>query len=128
MKQLLDTHTFLWFVMGSPRLSDAVKMTIEDENIENYLSIASLWEISIKFSLGKLTLGMPYEVFIRQEVEETSLIVLNISLEHLNVLTTLPFHHRDPFDRLIISQSIVEKIRICSIDKTFDSYPISRFW
>ncbi len=128
MKQLLDTHAFLWFVMGSDQLTEKVKVTIEDDTVENFLSIASIWEMSIKFSLGKLILGMPWEVFVQQEIIETKLNLLNITVENLNIIATLPFHHKDPFDRLIIAQGMVEKMRICSVDKIFDSYPVTRYW
>ena len=74
--------------------------------------IASIWEMSIKFSLGKLSLGMPWEVFVQQEIIETKLNLLNITVEHLNIISTLPFHHKAPFDRLIIAQGMVEKMRI----------------
>lgn len=128
MKQLLDTHTFLWFVNGDSQLSDKVRQLIEDEENENLISIVSLWEMSIKYNIGKLKLTLPFDAFIQQEVKESNIEVLNISLEHLNITATLPLHHRDPFDRLIIAQSLSENIPILSVDIAFDAYAISRIW
>ena len=125
MRLLLDTHTFLWFVNDNPKLNDRLKDIIEDTNNVSYLSVASLWEMSIKFNLGKLTLNPNYEEFVEREVKTSTIQLLNIELEHLKVNSTLPFHHRDPFDRLIITQSIVEQIPIVSVDSAFDKYSVS---
>ena len=125
MKFLLDTHTFLWFVNDNPRLSDHLKDLIEDENNVSYLSIASLWEMSIKYNLGKLTLAPNYEEFIEEEVLKSSINLLNIELEHLKINAALPFHHRDPFDRLIISQSLAEELPIITVDSAFDKYSVN---
>ena len=125
MKLLLDTHTFLWFVNDNPKLSNRLKDLIEDENNVSYLSVASLWEMSIKFNLGKLTLNPNYEEFVKREITTSTIKLLNIKLEHSRVNSTLPFHHRDPFDRLIIAQSIVEEIPIVSVDSAFDKYSVN---
>ncbi len=114
MKFLLDTHTFLWFVNDNSQLSDHLKDLIEDENNVSYLSVASLWEMSIKYNLGKLTLTPDYEEFVEEEIVKSSINLLNIELEHFKINATLPFHHRDPFDRLIIAQSMAEDIPIIS--------------
>ena len=128
MRLLLDTHTFIWFVIDSPRLSIVVRGLIEDENNEKLLSIVSVWEIAIKQSTGKLSFGVPFQEFVEQQLSLNSIDLLNINLDHLAVVATLPLQHRDPFDRLLISQSIVEKIPILSIDSAFDTYPIERLW
>lgn len=125
MKFLLDTHIFLWFVNDNPRLSDHLKDLIEDRNNVSCLSIASLWEMSIKYNLGKLTLAPDYEEFIEEEVVKSSINLLNIELEHLNINATLPFHHRDPFDRLIISQSLAEGMPIITVDSAFNKYSVT---
>ena len=125
MKLLLDTHTFLWFVNDHPKLSDRLKDLIEDTSNVSYLSVASLWEMSIKFNLGKLTLDPNYEEFVDREVTTSAIQLLNIELEHLRVNATLPFHHRDPFDRLIVSQSIAEDIPIVTVDSAFDKYSVT---
>ena len=125
MKLLLDTHTFLWFVNDYPKLSNHLKDLIEDTSNVSYLSVASLWEMSIKFNLGKLTLDPNYEEFVDREVATSTIQLLNIELKHLRINATLPFHHRDPFDRLIIAQSIAEEIPIISVDSAFDKYSIN---
>lgn len=125
MKLLLDTHTFLWFVNDNSKLSDHLKDLIEDENNASYLSIASLWEMSVKYSLGKLKLAPDYEEFVEEEVVKSSINLLKIELHHLKIIATLPLHHRDPFDRLIIAQSIAEKLPIITIDSAFDKYSVT---
>ncbi|BAZ47333.1 hypothetical protein NIES4102_43790 (plasmid) [Chondrocystis sp. NIES-4102] len=125
MKLLLDTHTFLWFVNDHPKLSDYLKDLIEDTSNVSYLSIASLWEMSIKFNLSKLTLDPNYEEFIEREVTTSTIQLLNIELEHLRINATLPFHHKDPFDRLIIAQSMAEDIPIVTVDSAFNKYTVN---
>ncbi len=127
MKLLIDTHTFIWFINESPQLSADVKNLLES-NVELLLSIASLWEIAIKVSIGKLTLPDTYDKFIPQQVQLNDIEILPISMAHLAVVTNLPFHHRDPFDRILIVQAMVEKVSIVSTDGIFDSYGISRIW
>src|SRR5690606_8456313 len=104
MKNLLDTHTFIWFINGDDNLSLTARNAIESAE-ENYISIASIWELAIKISLGKLEMSASFD-----ELEKQVLIngfkILDISFEDLSLLTTLPFQHRDPFDRLLITQSI----------------------
>ncbi|MBW4628566.1 MAG: PIN domain-containing protein [Brasilonema octagenarum HA4186-MV1] len=128
MRLLLDTHTFLWFFTGNTKISNQVRVLIENEDNEKLLSTASLWEMAIKQSTGKLSFHLPFEVFITQQLSLNDFNVLDINLNHLSVVATLPLYHRDPFDRLFISQSIVEKIPILSIDSAFDAYPIERLW
>ena len=125
MKLLLDTHTFLWFVNDSPKLSNHLKDLIEDPSNASYLSVASLWEMSIKFNLGKLTLDPNYEEFVEREITTTFIKLLNIELSHLKINAAIPFHHRDPFDRLIIAQSMTEDIPIVTLDSDFDKYSVN---
>ncbi len=127
MKLLLDTHTFLWFIDDSPLLSAKGKTLLEADN-ELLLSIGSLWEIAIKLCLGKLTVAMPTEVLMTQQLTSNDLDVLSITAPHLVTVSTLPLHHRDLFDRLIIAQAMVEQIPIVSADPAFDTYPIQRLW
>jgi PIN domain nuclease of toxin-antitoxin system len=124
MNLLLDTHTFLWFVNDDPRLSNHLKDLIENENNIHFLSIASLWEMSIKYNLGKLVLVPSYEEFVEQEIIASSINLLNIELDHLKINATLPFHHRDPFDRIIIAQSMAENIPVITVDSVFNKYSI----
>jgi PIN domain nuclease of toxin-antitoxin system len=127
MRFLIDTHTFLWFVNDSNELSDLAKSLLESET-DLYLSSASLWEIAIKLSSKKLTLTRPFNLFISEQLQVNEIEILVPDIQHFEVISHLPFHHRDPFDRLIIAQAIVEKIPIISIDSLFDSYEIERFW
>jgi PIN domain nuclease of toxin-antitoxin system len=125
---LLDTHTFLWFVDDNPRLSQPARVLIEAQDSQPFLSMASLWEIAIKMSLGKLQLEQPYEVFVPQQLALNGIGILNVSLEHTAAISTLPFHHRDPFDRMIAVQAQIEKMSLISADPSFDAYGIKRVW
>jgi PIN domain nuclease of toxin-antitoxin system len=127
MKLLIDTHTFLWFIHDDPNLSDRAASLLESD-ADLLLSTASLWEIAIKVNLQKLTLPDTYEIFIPHQIQINSIEILPIEMEHLAVAVKLPLHHRDPFDRLLISQAIAEQIAIASIDQKFDSYAIDRLW
>ena len=125
---LLDTHAFLWFAFDDRRLSETAAAAIEDPAFVKILSIASLWEISIKVSLGKLELGTTVERFFAKEVEGREIELLGITTAHLIRLAALPFHHRDPFDRLIIAQAAVEGLPIASGDPHFAPYGIPITW
>ena len=126
MEQLLDTHSFIWFVTGNSRITSKVRSQIE--NNDNVLSMTSIWEIAIKSSIGKLNLGISIEQLVREQIIANGIEILNITTKHLAVVSNLPLHHRDPFDRLIIAQAMVEKIPIVGADKAFDSYSIQRLW
>ena len=127
MKIILDTHTFLWFINDSPELSNSAAELIESD-VDLWISIASLWEISIKVNLNKLDLPDDYEKFIPHQIAINNIEILPVNLQHLIVLTKLPLHHRDPFDRLLIAQAIAEEVPIISIDKKFDLYEVDRQW
>ena len=131
MSVLLDTHTFIWYYQGSPQLSDAARKVIKNSNGEFFTSIASFWEIAIKVGLGRLSLDAPLETLFQDTlVQEYRILPINFS--HLLEYGQLPFHHRDPFDRLIISQVIVEKWDLISKDEMLDPYledkSIRRIW
>ncbi|MCT7974203.1 type II toxin-antitoxin system VapC family toxin [Laspinema olomoucense] len=126
MRLLLDTHTFLWFVMGDPRIPPDLQDIIADENNQKLLSKATVWEVAIKQSIGKLNFARPFRDVIEQQLAANGIDLLDISLAHIEVVASLPRHHRDPFDRLIIAQGIVENIPIISADTIFDAYPIQR--
>ncbi|MEA5510619.1 type II toxin-antitoxin system VapC family toxin [Crocosphaera sp. UHCC 0190] len=128
MKLLLDTHTFLWFIDGSSNLSQTARQLIENKDNQRFVSIASLWEIAIKVSIGKLKLGVSLPDLVKQQVYDNDIELLAISPEHLDILRKLDFHHKDPFDRLIISQSIVEKMTIITKDTAFISYSVQILW
>ena len=128
MKYLLDTHTLLWFLQGDKKLSDKARRLIDSPRNEKFLSIVSLWEIAIKVSLGKLVLNKPFEKLFPEQLHFNRIEILDITVDSLIKLTTLPFHHRDPFDRLIIAQAFVKDLPIISADAAFDAYEISREW
>jgi PIN domain nuclease of toxin-antitoxin system len=128
MKLLLDTQSFLWFIGGSPRLSPRAASRIADPANEVVLSIASLWEMAVKVSLGKLNLGEPFGQLIPAQLQTNRIGVLPIEVAHLAIVSILPLHHHDPFDRLIIAQAEVEGLPIVSSDPAFDAYPVTRLW
>ena len=128
MKYLLDTHTLLWFLTDDKKLSRRARQLIESSSNESFLSIVSLWEIAIKTGLGKLDLDKPFEQMFPERLDFNRIRILDITVDSLVKLTTLPFHHRDPFDRLIIAQGLVEGFPIISVDATFDAYGINREW
>lgn len=128
MNLLLDTHAFLWFIAGNSSLSRKARAAIEDQNNGVLLSVASLWEIAIKISLGKITLSESFDKFIPEQLTANGIELLDISVEHTALVATMPFHHRDPFDRLIAAQAKVENIILISTDEVFDAYEILRLW
>ena len=131
MRYLIDTHVFLWFVTNAKDLSNTAKSLMEDGNNEIFLSIASLWEISIKTALGKLSIKGAYES-VMDDVLDNSIQILPIEFAHTVEQNKLPFHHRDPFDRIIISQAIIENVDFISSDAAFDAYlngkSVKRIW
>ena len=128
MRLLLDTHAFLWFIQGSQNLSKTARNLIEDQGNQKLLSIASLWEISIKVSIGKLDVGMAIAELVSREVYGNGFEVLAIQANHLDELTKLVFHHKDPFDRLIIAQALAERMPVVTRDEAFGRYPVSLLW
>jgi len=128
MKYLLDTHALLWIAMESENLSDKVKQVFLDNTNDFYLSAASIWEMAIKISLQKLILSEGLMKFVDKHVIGNNIQILQVNIEHIYPLENLPFHHRDPFDRLLISQCMYEKMHLLSNDKIFDKYPVKRMW
>ena len=128
MRVLLDTHTFLWFLLEDPQLSTTASDVIIDPTNDVEVSPATYWEIAIKIRLGKYALPEPYDIFIEREITTNDFHILPIEPKHTAVLTTLPLHHRDPFDRLLIAQALVEAMPILSVDTAFDAYPVTRLW
>lgn len=103
MQVLLDTHAFLWFVAGNPRFSTRARQVIEDRDTESLFSIASVWEIAIKVSLGKLALHVPFTTLIPEQLGSNGIALLNITVNHTHRVAQLPYVHRDPFDRMLIA-------------------------
>ena len=127
MKFLIDTHTFLWFVNDSQQLSNYARSLMESD-VDLLISSASLWEIAIKVSIGKLTLRNSFQTFIPQQLTINDIEIIYPTIDHLSALSELPFHHRDPFDRLMIAQAIVENIPIITRDSAFNLYEIECIW
>ena len=125
MKLLLDTHILIWLLEGNQNLRPNVKEVVEDETNILYLSIVSLWEIAIKTSLGKLQLETPLEKIICDFVLPSGIKILPIDIAHLLTLQNLPFHHRDPFDRLLIAQAKSETLTLVSEDHVFPQYQVN---
>jgi PIN domain nuclease of toxin-antitoxin system len=128
MRLLLDTHSFLWFISGSDRISETARGLIEDSDNQPLLSMASLWEMAIKVSIGRLDLARPFEELIPEQMMLNGIGILDIQMEHVAEVVRLPFHHRDPFDRLLIAQAQVEAVPIVGADETFDAYAVTRMW
>ena len=127
MRLLVDTHAFLWFLAGDRRLSAAARRAIEEADGEWWLSAASVWELSIKSSLGRLTLPAPADEYIADKVRQ-GLHVLSVDWPHAAAVERLPFHHRDPFDRLIVAQALSDRLAIVTNDAVFGGYGVHVVW
>ncbi len=125
MHLLLDTHIFLWLNEQPEKLSTNILSHCEDRNNTLFLSHVSPWEIQIKQQLGKLALDKPLQAMIETQQQENDLQLLPITLEHIYALAELPHHHRDPFDRLLIAQAMVEKMSFISFDACIPDYSIN---
>ena len=128
MRLLLDTHTLLWLLSGAPELSIGAREVIFDARNEKWLSIVSLWEITIKVGVGKLRLREPLADFLVQVETNQMIRLLPIQSAHLLRLESLPLHHRDPFDRLMAAQALSEGCTLVSIDSILDAYGVTRLW
>ncbi len=127
MAFLLDTHAFLWFVSGDSKLPSSIRDKIMDMNQPCFLSVASLWEITIKNQLGKLQLNISLDDLF-DYADRNQIEIVQINYDHLRTLSTLPNHHGDPFDRLIISQAISEKLVLITRDKGLKKYKAKQQW
>lgn len=126
MAVLLDTHAFLWWCEDSPELSRRARKAITDEDC--FVSLASVWEISIKSSKGKLKLPAAVDRFVPEQLLLNGFTELAIGFRHVARCEALPWHHRDPFDRLLIAQAIEEDLRVVTRDKVFERYGARRVW
>uniref|UniRef100_B8HJS5 PilT protein domain protein n=1 Tax=Cyanothece sp. (strain PCC 7425 / ATCC 29141) TaxID=395961 RepID=B8HJS5_CYAP4 len=127
MNVLLDTHIFIWYFQGNERIITKALEILEDPDNSLYLSIASLWEIAIKMGLGKLSLEVSFHE-LQTILDQLLIRILPITFADTELYQGLPFHHKDPFDRIIISQAINHSLLIVTADKAFDAYPIQRVW
>ncbi|WP_445630436.1 type II toxin-antitoxin system VapC family toxin [Nostoc sp. DSM 114167] len=128
MRLLLDAHVIIWSAGNPDKLSQRVRNLLIYTNNSWVVSMASVWELQIKSQLGKLNLSSSLPNFIETQQRVNNLQILPIELTHIYALEALPSHHRDPFDRILIAQAIVEKMPLLSIDAVFDIYPVQRIW
>jgi PIN domain nuclease of toxin-antitoxin system len=124
MKLLLDTQIFIWWADHPEKLSHTALSALKDENNDLLLSVASIWEMQIKIQLGRLTLRLPLKELTRTQQEINGLTISPVALTHVLALDALPFHHKDPFDRLLIAQSIEEDLTLVSADSQFSAYSV----
>ncbi|QMW05890.1 type II toxin-antitoxin system VapC family toxin [Spirosoma foliorum] len=127
MDYILDTQVFIWHAIGDSRLSRRAKQLIESDAV-CWISIASIWEMAIKYKLGNLVFAKPFDELIQEQITLYDYKIYPIELRHTFLLSRLEQHHKDPFDRLIIAQSIVDAIPVVSADSAFDLYPVNRIW
>ena len=128
MKVLLDTHALLWLIADDYRLSETARQTFLNTENKLFFSAASLWEICIKTSLGKISLKNGWFQTIQEEMDTNIIQWLPIEMTHCAEVAEMPFHHRDPFDRMLIAQAIVEEMQIMSRDSRLSDYAIERIW
>jgi len=128
MNLLLDTHAFIWWATEPEKLSPQARAHCEDSDNNLLLSVASVWEMQIKLQLGKLKLNDPLRTFVEYQQQADDLRILPITIEHVYALDTLPVHHKDPFDRIIIAQANVEELFVVTKDEIFSSYPVKLIW
>jgi PIN domain nuclease of toxin-antitoxin system len=127
MNFLLDTHTILWYLSGNKNISSKAKDAIENRENNKFCSIASLWEVAIKISLNKLNFDFDLNEFLKY-IDDTGIEIIHISKVHIIKVSSLKFIHRDPFDRLIISQAAINNLTIITNDDDIKKYPISTYW
>jgi PIN domain nuclease of toxin-antitoxin system len=127
MNVLIDTHAFLWYIQANDRLSQNAAAILEDTDNKLYFSVASLWEIAIKLGLGKLKLDNPFHE-LEALLARLSIEILPIAFADTETYLSLPLHHRDPFDRILIAQAINHSLSIITADPAFDAYAIDRVW
>ena len=128
MRPLLDSHTLIWAGDDPARVPAPAMRVMQDPSNELLISAATLWEIAIKVALGKLPLSLPYRQWLDRAIADQRLTILPITLDHAEYQLKLPFHHRDPFDRMIAAQALVEGIPLVSADRIFDAYGVTRLW
>lgn len=128
MNILLDTHTLIWWSLETHKLSISARSLLDDSDNNLFVSVVSIWEMQIKNQMGKLTLIVPLPEIIESQKETNNLQILPLELSHIYTLKDLPYHHRDPFDRILIAQAVFEKIPLLSIDEIFDAYPVEKIW
>lgn len=128
MRLLLDTHALIWAMDEPIRLSGPATIALQDPANDLLLSAATVWELAIKIGTGKLTFSLPYRQWIDKAIADLQLAILPVTVEYAERLIALANHHKDPFDRLIIAQALVEGVSIVCADTVFDAYGVTRLW
>lgn len=128
MRAILDTHTFLWWITDSDELSRKARQILRDPENELYLSAASGWEIALKMRLGRITISGEPESVIPEQMATNAILGLPIHLSHALRTSRLPRHHRDPFDRILIAQAMVEHMPIITRDEAIKQYEVQTYW
>lgn len=128
MGLLLDSHTLIWAVDDPAKLGRTAETLLLDPNNVRLLSPATYWEMAIKVALGKLPLTMPYRPWMDKAIADLRLDILPVTLDHAERVTALPFHHKDPFDRMLAAQSLADGLPLLSGDVVFDAYGVNRAW
>jgi PIN domain nuclease of toxin-antitoxin system len=128
MRHLLDAHCLIWALDDPSKLGPSAAAVLQDPANHLLCSAGTVWELSIKSGLGRLTLSMPFRRWMDTAISDFGLIILPITLDHADRQTGLPFHHRDPFDRLLAAQCLVEQVPVISADAVFEQYGVNRIW
>jgi PIN domain nuclease of toxin-antitoxin system len=128
MRLLLDTHVLLWWVDDDPQLSPEARRLIGDEQSDCYVSLVSAWEMAIKTATGKLRLRVSVQRYFQEHLVPNDFQLLPVGLDDVTAVETLPLHHRDPFDRLLIAQARYAGLTLVSADSAFDAYGVARIW
>ena len=128
MRLLLDTHTFLWFVLGDTQLSQTARALIVDPAHDKWISPACYWEVAIKVSVKKYILAVPHEVFFETALRVNGFGVLHIEPKHTAVVASLPFHHKDPFDRMLVCQATLQGLTLLTPDPLIQQYAVPTLW
>jgi len=128
MRLLIDSHTLIWSADRPDRITPVAMTAMGDPANELLVSAATLWEIAIKFGMGRLPLSLPFRQWMEKAMADLGLIILPITLDHADRQSGFPFHHCDPFDRLLAAQALVEAIPVVSNDAVFDQYGVNRIW
>lgn len=128
MRLLIDTHAIFWSLEDPSRVGTTAMTAMADPANDRLLSAATIWELAIKFGQGKIMLSLPYRQWMEKAITDLKLDLLPITVEYAGRQATLPQHHKDPFDRLLIAQALIESIPIVSVDAAFDPYGVTRIW
>lgn len=128
MRLAVDAQSLIWYVDQDQFLSQAAHAAISDPQNDLFLSAATIWEIGIKIGIGKLKLSSPFKPWITKAIGDLGIVIMPISVDYVDVQATLPYHHGDPFDRLLIAQALFDGISVVSNDAQFDAYGVTRIW